>query len=249
MKSFIRSIHRVTKFILTWAEIGVQSIKKLFARLTHIATAHIRIVAQFRSFWLWLTILWILSSVLIKMSEAIFWGILGLIAGIWLTKVGNDKPVFVRSYGDAVYMIENPFFSIVSRSSVLSDRILVSLFGSSLDKILVVYPFSTKIIFFTRSPFNLSLAGAEIISLKGHKTRYLTFANSDLLYAFPDSETYRRFWSWVKARGYQVNCLEIDGGNIKRYRLGQVLTSAHLWSDPEVLSATDIRKGSRDTLE
>ena len=212
-------------------------------RLAHIVVAHIRLIAQFRGFWFWLAVVCLIFC-LTQVSSELTWAIFGLVSGVWLSKAWDESPVFIRSYGDPYYMVENSFFLFFQKRIILRDRISLSLFGGSRDKALVVYPFSIKCLcLFASSKIELSIDGAEVVKQKGHKTLYLKFSHSDLLYAFPDWETYLRFQLLAETKGKWVDNLQIGEEvyehQIQMYLLGPVLTSAHLWSDLDIIKATE----------
>lgn len=235
MQQFVR----IREIIMASRENSARRIKFLYRRIV----ADLCVKAQFRALWFWLVVigislLWVVSTN-VEVSPVLWIIFGGLIPGIWLTKIGDSGPVFVRSYGDSVYMTENhSFWFSPNKWSCLEDRILRSLFGISLGEIKAVYHTPS-------SKSTLSIENVEIVELEGQKTKYLKFAGSDYLYAIPDRETYERFCLWVKKREKQVIHQKFTEHEIKKYGLGFVVTPASLWSDPQVLNATKEWKAER----
>jgi hypothetical protein len=146
----------------------------------------------------------------------------------------------VYSYGDDRYMIENPFGLFRLKRYILRDRILISIFGGSMNKALVVHPDILK--YLGRSKLQLTIKNAKVrqlyISGKMCNTQYLQFDGSNRLYAFPNIETLQNLRLYVK-KGLKF---ELKDGNpiymhdIDNYQLGNILSSYHLWGDLQVLN-------------
>ena len=214
---------------------------RLFSRQVYKAISQLHVIFQFRGLWLWLFIIWSLLKVFLAIPSALFWGIFGLFLGLLLTKAWDSNPLFIRSYGDSIYMINNPICAPAClKTHILEDNILISVFGSSRDKAMVVYPLFIRCLKFSYgSPLKLGIDGAQIINQKDNKTLYLKLSDSNLLYAFPDEETYTRFRLWADGKGYQIHEHDqISERDIQRYLLGPVITSAISWSDQDILQRT-----------
>jgi len=148
------------------------------SRLGHGIITLGHMLAQLRCFWFWLFILWIpFGLVLVKfkciLPPELYWTVFGLFLGILFTKAFDESPVFVREYDDPTYMLENNLFRFKSR--ILKDRIFVSLFGVSRDKMIVVYPFVIRLIklkLFSCSPFEITLDDSEIIKQIDRNTQF-----------------------------------------------------------------------------
>lgn len=104
---------------------------------------YLRMIIRFRGFWFWLMLSWTIWGRILS-SEGLNKWVLGLLTAAWLTKVWNDNPIFVRTYGDTDYMINNSLILYPLSISILRDRMLLSLFGGLRDKVLPVSVFKPK---------------------------------------------------------------------------------------------------------
>lgn len=208
---------------------------KRLKRVLHVPIRILYMLSKFRGIWLWLVIFCLIYCVWKGSSPA--WAIFGLVSGIWLTQAFNEKPIFVRHFADTTYMIENNFWLFPLKSYNVKGRIILSFFGYSRDNVVVTYPLAEAFIkpLFNKPLQEIGIADSKIINQEGQNTQYLKFSNSDKLYAFPDSDTYSQFIKLAKAEDIDVPKSTIDEPIIRKYRLGCVLTSVKLWSDPAIL--------------
>lgn len=182
------------------------------------------------------------------LGDQFYWTIYGILLTIWASTFLDDTPVFVRSYGDQTYMLENNHF--LPKLYYLGDRIFVCLFGVDRNKIVVVYPFSITLLkmLFGAKTMNVTLDGIAIIRHKDHdhtiskipSTHYLWIIHSSTLYAISDLETLIRIQAWAKLKsGHLISQTPLSERKIRRNALGCVLTPAKLWTDADILRRTD----------
>jgi len=200
----------------------------------------IELSLRLRRFWLWTTILWLSVCIASPWGPlpAFFipfaWAAFGLLAGGLIANIGNSNPIFIRSFGDAVYMLQNSLI-FLSKAKALDSPIFIGLFGTSFYKVI---PVSEKTLARLIGSEIITLNDSSIVSIGGQRSLYLLLKDSNILYGFPDYKTLIDFNEWVAKKNIKLKNsvdkpLRYDGYKeiTKKYVLGPPLVSSAFWKD------------------